>query len=221
MLFMWTNEFVFSVNAHHGFFLPVTQKEEFTTTCNKGPTGTSCWSGGCNVERQKCADGSSGGGRVEEIEKDSALSSLTQATFFCQPVKLPISAKHKIWGYIHLFLIFWCFWSPLRLLSCAHRIVCVCVCVEWVFSHSGTFPAPLAIPAAGRQRLPTHQATLSPGPQSSRGPWKPKLRSPLTLTPAHSYSTGVEWSNLAGEPLKRVVVWVKWHRQLTVWQRLK
>lgn len=98
---------------------------------------------------------------------------------------------------------------------CSHFTVCVCVfvCMEWVFTQSGTFPAPLARPAAGRQRLPTHQATLSPGPQSSRGLSKTKLRSLLTpLIPAHSYTTGVEWQNLASEPSKRVVVRVKYSR---------
>jgi len=85
--------------------------------------------------------------------------------------------------------------------------VCLSVCMELFLAQSGTFPAPLARPAAGRQRLPTHQTTLSPGLQSSRGLSKTKLRSLLApLIPAHSCTTGVEWQILACASLKRVIV---------------
>lgn len=42
---------------------------------------------------------------------------------------------------------------------------------------------------------------------------KTKLRSlPTSLTPPSSYTTGVEWQDLASELLKIVAVWVKCHR---------
>lgn len=66
---------------------------------------------------------------------------------------------------------------------------------------------PMARPAAGRQRLPTHQATLSLGPWSSRGLSKTKRRRLLTpFIPAHFYTTGVNLQNLANELSKRAAV---------------
>lgn len=58
--------------------------------------------------------------------------------------------------------------------------------MERPFQH-GSLPAPLAGPGAGRQRLPTHQATLSQGPQSSRGTVKDHVDEPHLL-PEHQHS---------------------------------
>lgn len=76
--------------------------------------------------------------------------------------------------------------------------VCVAVCMEQFFTQPGTIPAPLARPAAGKQRLPTHQATLSTGPQSSRETVKDQADEPPYSLNTSTYTTGVEWLNLAG-----------------------
>ena len=75
--------------------------------------------------------------------------------------------------------------------------VCVCVCLEQFFQH-GSFPAFVAGPGTGRQRLPTHQTTLSQGPQSSRGTVKDHVDEPHPLpehqqAPAPLVPSGQAW----------------------------